>query len=292
MRLVTYGDPADYAIGVLTDEGVYDLAGAGAELGLKAPLTARTVFVRGLAAMADLTAAAELANRTVTARSVHDLKLGPAIPYPGKIFCIGLNYRRHAAEIGLDIPSAPVVFSKFSNTLAAHGDPITLPRTSTKVDYEGELAVIIGAAARDLAPDRALDVVFGYATSNDVSARDLQNRTSQWLLGKTLDGFLPIGPHVVTKDEIGDPNRLGIRTWVNGATRQDSNTSDMIFDVPFLISYLSQHVSLGPGDVILTGTPEGVISGMKEPVWLADGDVVEVEIAGVGRLANRFEAEA
>lgn len=292
MRLLTYGDPADYAVGVSTDAGVLDLAAASAEFMPEGRVTARTLFSRGIDALADVRSIVDRAGgRPDLFHQEEGLHLGPTVPYPGKIICIGLNYGRHAAETGLELPTTPIVFSKFADSLAAHHAVISLPRVSQQVDYEAELAVVIGARARDIPPEDALDVVLGYATANDVSARDLQMRTSQWLLGKTLPGFLPIGPYVVTADDVPDPQRLRLRTWVNGAVRQDSNTSDMIFDVAFLISYLSAHIALDPGDVILTGTPAGVIAGMKDPVWLKDGDIVVIEVEGLGQLENVFRAE-
>ncbi|WP_026960754.1 fumarylacetoacetate hydrolase family protein [Alicyclobacillus herbarius] len=215
---------------------------------------------------------------------------GPCVLRPQKVICIGLNYRKHAAETGAPVPENPVVFSKFNNALAGHRESIPLPSSSTQVDYEAELAIVIGKRVSHVEPDRALDVVAGYSVANDVSARDLQMRTPQWLLGKTCDKFAPLGPYLVTADEVPNPNDLPIRTYVNGEIRQDSNTSDMIFSCAELVSYLSQHMTLVPGDVILTGTPEGVILGMAPEAqrWLQDGDEVSVEIAGLGRLTNRF----
>ncbi|MCL6632262.1 MAG: fumarylacetoacetate hydrolase family protein [Alicyclobacillus herbarius] len=215
---------------------------------------------------------------------------GPCVLRPQKVICIGLNYRKHAAETGAPVPENPVVFSKFNNALAGHRESIPLPSSSTQVDYEAELAIVIGKRVSHVEPDRALDVVAGYSVANDVSARDLQMRTPQWLLGKTCDKFAPLGPYLVTADEVPNPNDLPIRTYVNGEIRQDSNTSDMIFSCAELVSYLSQHMTLVPGDVILTGTPEGVILGMAPEAqrWLQDGDEVSVEIVGLGRLTNRF----
>ncbi len=209
------------------------------------------------------------------------------VPAPGKIICIGLNYARHAAESGMDIPNVPVVFSKFNNSLCGPGDPIPLPAATTEADYEVELAVIIGDRAKDIDVASALDYVLGYATANDMSARDLQFKTSQWLLGKTLDAFLPMGPYVVTADEIGDPQDLWLRSWVNGQPRQDSTTADMVFSVAQIIEYLSHHMTLEPGDVILTGTPEGVALGSDHP-WLTVEDIVAVEVAGLGRCENKL----
>ncbi len=215
-----------------------------------------------------------------------EIALGPAVANAGKLLCVGLNYRKHAEETGAAIPTSPVLFSKFSNTLAGHEDEVPLPASAKEYDYEVELGVVIGSTCRDVSASEALDYVFGYVTANDLSARDLQNRTSQWLLGKTLDGFLPLGPYVVTADEVPDPQNLAVKTWMNGELRQDSNTSDMIFSVAEIISYASQYFTLEPFDVIITGTPAGVIMGMAEKKWLQAGDEVIVEVEGLGQLRN------
>lgn len=194
----------------------------------------------------------------------------PCLQNPGKIICVGTNYRRHAREVGLPIPEYPLLFSKFNSSLSAHGQAVAIPYGALQVDYEAELAFVIGKTARHVAREDALHHVFGYCNANDLSARDWQMRTGQWLLGKTCDGFCPLGPYLVTADEIADPNALGIRTFVNDELRQNSNTQDMIFHCDELISYISRHMTLSPGDVVLTGTPEGVILGYPEErrVWL------------------------
>jgi 2-keto-4-pentenoate hydratase/2-oxohepta-3-ene-1,7-dioic acid hydratase in catechol pathway len=195
-------------------------------------------------------------------------------------------------ETGATIPEVPILFSKYANALAAHREDIRIPPETSQVDYEVELGVVIGRPARRVAAERALDYVAGYCVANDVSARDLQMRTSQWMLGKMLDGFLPLGPYLVTADEVPEPQALGLRCFVNGEKRQDSSTSDMIFSVAEIVSYTSRYVTLEPGDLIITGTPAGVILGMPEPrPWLAAGDVLELEIDGLGRLVNRLVAE-
>ena len=218
------------------------------------------------------------------------LTYGPCVANPSKIICIGLNYRRHVEESGMAIPTLPVLFSKFSNTIAAPNEQIVLPSNAVEFDYEAELGVVIGKRARNISEQDALSYVLGYCNTDDLSARDLQFRTSQWLLGKTLDQFSPIGPYLVTADEVTDPQALDIRCWVNGALRQNSNTADMIFSVAYLVSYISQYMTLEPGDVISTGTPEGVVFGMKEKIWLKPGDEVTIEIAGLGRLTNTMVA--
>ncbi|MCO6451405.1 MAG: fumarylacetoacetate hydrolase family protein [Caldilineales bacterium] len=220
-----------------------------------------------------------------------DLTIGPPIPNPGKILCVGLNYRQHAAESGLAVPETPVLFSKFNNSVAAADEDIPLPAAAVQYDYEVELAVVMGKRARNVPVDEALNYVFGYMTANDLSARDLQTRTSQWLLGKTLDKFFPAGPYLVTADEVPNPQNLRLRTWLNDKLRQDSNTADMIFTVAEIISYASRYMTLEPGDVITTGTPQGVIMGMAEKNWLKPGDVVTVEVEGLGQLTNTMVAE-
>jgi 2-keto-4-pentenoate hydratase/2-oxohepta-3-ene-1,7-dioic acid hydratase in catechol pathway len=211
---------------------------------------------------------------------------GLCIPWPSKIVCIGANYRRHAAEAGSAVPITPMIFSKFHNALTGSGQPVRLSSNASEYDYEGELGVVIGRTAVRVSEPTALDYVWGYCNVNDLSARDLQRRTSQIMLGKTLDGFLPVGPELVSADEVGDPQNLRIRTWLNGELRQDSNTSDMVFGVKELVSYISQYIPLQPGDIIASGTPEGVIMGRKDKVWMKGGDVVEVEVEGLGRLVT------
>lgn len=214
----------------------------------------------------------------------------PCIPSGRKIICVGLNYRKHALEAGADIPTHPVLFNKFANTLASHQDLITLPLVAEQYDYEAELGIVVGKELQNVSEEAALGGVFGYCCVNDLSARDLQMRTSQWLLGKNLDGFCPVGPYVVTKDEVPNPNKLQIKTFVNGDMRQNSNTTDMIFHVPEIISYISRYMTLEPGDLILTGTPEGVIAGYEpdKQRWLQSGDEVTIEIEKLGSLTNRF----
>jgi 2-keto-4-pentenoate hydratase/2-oxohepta-3-ene-1,7-dioic acid hydratase in catechol pathway len=208
--------------------------------------------------------------------------------HPGKIVAIGRNYAEHAKETGSDVPKAPIIFAKFPSSIINPGDAITWRESITKeVDWEGELAVVIGKRARDVKEDDALSYVFGYTIANDVSARDLQLRIdSQWTRGKSLDTFCPLGPWITSHDEIADPHNLSIRTVVSGVTRQDSNTSNFIFNIPTLIAYCSRMFTLEPGDLILTGTPSGVGEGLKPPVFLKDGDTVSITIEGIGELTN------
>lgn len=220
-----------------------------------------------------------------------EVELLAPIPRPGKLLCIGLNYRDHAAEIGLKLPERPILFAKYSSCVVGPGASIVLPRISDKVDYEAELAVIIGKPAKGVAAEKALEYVAGYTVMNDVSARDAQMGDGQWVRGKSFDTFAPMGPFLVTRDEVPDPGKLNISLRLNGQTMQDSNTSNLVFGVQELISFLSQAITLEPGDVIATGTPGGVGTSRKPQVFLKAGDVVAVEVEGVGVLENPVVAE-
>jgi len=289
MRLLAFRRAdGDAALGVVTDRGVLDVAAASVDAPVPGDPTA--FYALGNAAVAALRSlvgrADTLGDDVFLAEDT--LTFAPCVPAPGKVLCVGLNYLRHAHESGQEAPTSPVLFSKFSNALAGHGERVVLPSVAVEYDYEAELVIVIGARARDVSVSRALEHVLGYCNGNDVSARDLQLRTSQWLLGKTLDGFLPIGPYVVTVDEVPDPQDLRVRCWLNGELRQDSSTADMIFGVAEVVSYASRHMTLEPGDVIATGTPEGVIFGMADKVWMRPGDVAVVEIGPLGRLVTPF----
>jgi 2-keto-4-pentenoate hydratase/2-oxohepta-3-ene-1,7-dioic acid hydratase in catechol pathway len=216
------------------------------------------------------------------------VKLLPPVPDPPKIVCLGLNYRDHAAETGAKIPAEPVLFSKFATALLGPGRPIVLPAVSKKVDYEAELVLVVGKGGRRLTAAAALGHVAGYAVGHDVSARDwqLEKDGRQWLAGKTFDTFAPLGPWLVTADEVPDPHNLAISLRLNGETMQNGNTRDMIFTAGVALAYISQVVTLQPGDLVFTGTPAGVGTARKPPVWLKGGDVVEVEIEGLGVLRN------
>lgn len=213
------------------------------------------------------------------------------IPRPGKIICIGLNYRDHAAESNMPIPEVPTVFSKYANAVIGHGEPIVIPRVTDQIDYEGEMAFVIGRRARHVAEGEALSYVAGYMPFNDVSARDFQMRTSQWTIGKTFDTFAPMGPALVTADEIPDPHNLDIRVTVSDEVLQASNTRNLIFSVPSLVAYLSQVMTLEPGDVVATGTPGGVGFVRQPPRFLRPGEMVRIEIEGLGTLENPVTAE-
>jgi 2-keto-4-pentenoate hydratase/2-oxohepta-3-ene-1,7-dioic acid hydratase in catechol pathway len=229
----------------------------------------------------------------LTARSTRIRRLLPPVD-PPNILCIGLNYRRHADETKTGYPDVPVMFIKATTAVIGDGETILLPAVGPdQVDYEGELAVVIGRRAKNIAPEAALDYVLGYTCANDVSARDwqIEKQKKQWARGKSFDTFCPLGPCLVTKDEIQDPNRLRIRSILNGQVLQDANTSDMIFNVQALISGLSRSITLMPGTVILTGTPEGVGFTRQPPVFLREGDVIGIDIEGIGSLSNPVRKE-
>jgi len=215
-------------------------------------------------------------------------RLAPCVPQPGKIVCIGLNYRRHAAESNLPVPERPILFAKLANTPAASNEDIPLPSVSSHYDYEAELVAVIGRAARNVSEAKALDHVWGYCNGNDLSARDLQSQSSQWLLGKSLDHFAPMGPYLVSRDEAEPLENMAIKCAVNGEVRQSSMVADMVFGVPELVSFISRHFTLDAGDVIFTGTPEGVADGRPDHPWLEPGDEVVVEVGNLGRLVNRM----
>lgn len=265
-------DGAPHAVAVEGDQAI-PLAGIAA-LGLDTPVSVLA------APPLDRDAAVPLDSVT----------LRPVVPAPDKVICVGLNYREHVAESLRDEPDYPVLFTKFASTLAGPYDALAAPRESAKIDYEGELVVVIGERARRVSKDDALNVVAGYSVANDLSMRDFQHKSHQWLQGKAWDASTPVGPYLVTPDEAGsDP--LRITTIVNGETVQDATTDLMIFDVATLIATISEFCTLLPGDLILTGTPGGVGVRRDPPLLLAPGDVVAVEVGGVGRIENTMKEE-
>jgi len=279
------------SLGVKTERGVLDVRHAAALLQMRVPLTLDEVLQQGqFAALRALIEKAKV-SRTTRAAWLEEsqIRYGRLFRNPGKIVCIGLNYREHAKEAGEPVPAVPILFNKYNNALAAHQCTIELPtEVSTKFDYEVELLVVIGKKARNVAEADALSYVAGYCTSNDFSARDLQLELDghQWMLGKTLDGFGPIGPYFVSADLVGDPGRLDIECRVNGETRQRSNTANLIYSVPYLVAYISKRFGLDPGDLIFTGTPPGVIIGKPktEQVWLKAGDHIACSVGALGEL--------
>ncbi|MEW6638560.1 MAG: fumarylacetoacetate hydrolase family protein [Actinomycetota bacterium] len=209
------------------------------------------------------------------------------VPRPQKVIAIGLNYEDHAAETGAQIPEKPIVFAKYANTVIGPGEPIRIPPITRQADYEAELAVVIGREAKNVSEEEALEYVFGYTNANDVSARDLQfSEGGQWTRSKSLDTFCPLGPYLVTRDEVPDPQGLSVRAILNGEVVQDGHTSKMIFSVAELVSFLSEGMTLVPGDVVLTGTPPGVGMAREPQLWLKDGDEITIEIESLGSLTN------
>jgi 2-keto-4-pentenoate hydratase/2-oxohepta-3-ene-1,7-dioic acid hydratase in catechol pathway len=224
--------------------------------------------------------------------SLEEARLHAPVARPGKIIAIGLNYRDHAEETGQPIPEVPVVFTKYPNTIVGPGEPIRIPPIASQIDYEAELAVVIGGTARNVSEGEAMEYVFGYMNANDVSARDLQfSEGGQWTRSKSIDTFCPTGPYIATRDEITDPHDLSIRCILNGEVVQDGHTSKMIFSVAELVSFLSRGMTLEPGDIIITGTPPGVGMARDPQLWMKPGDEVSIEIEGLGTLTNAVEAE-
>ena len=284
MKLVQIWKDNRPALGIQTGGGIIDVEAEAARRGVSAPADMKQAIAAGSQGLARL---AELA---ADAQCYTNAPLAPVVTGTDRIFCIGLNYRQHAKECGLPLPPAPVLFNKFSNALAAHGDCVRLMPDYKEYDYEAELVIVMGKPVRDVSEAEALDYVYGYTCGNDLSTRDLQfARGNQWVLSKTFDGFAPVGPCLVPSREL-DPNNLDISSVVNGETRQNSNTSDMIFNVQQIIADLSHHFTLQPGDLIFTGTPQGVMHGYPadKKNWLKPGDRVDVTIQGIGTLSNTF----
>lgn len=297
MKLVAFSTPSSPAPrpgALLADGSVLDLTHAACGLpALGRELDACDVthpfHAACKALVADSGKVDELRSKAaVLARGEVDLHA--PVPRPGKILCIGLNYRDHAEEQGAELPKYPLVFSKFSTCVLAPGGTIVIPPGCKELDFEAELGVVIGKRAKNVRKADAMQHVLGYCNLHDVSARDFQFADGQWQRGKASDTFAPFGEFVATTDEVPDPHKLGIRLRLNDKTMQDSNTDQLVFDIPHLIEYLSVYFTLEPGDVIATGTPPGVGFARKPPVYLADGDVVEVEIDGLGVLKNSVAA--
>lgn len=289
-RLCNLSVRGTQAVGIEWDDGVLDVAATAQRLAMAAPADMDDLLQNGRGAQ--LSAVIDAVARRPADAVIVPLataRFAPLVTRPEKIVCIGFNYRQHAEETNTPIPKAPPMFCKYNNTLTGHGGVVRLPtRLDYQFDYETELAMVIGRPCRDATEANALDHVAGYATANDLSARQLQTVTSQFTAGKSIDGFAPLGPWLGTRARVPDPHRLRITTRVNGELRQDWTTGDMIFDCRKLIAYVSAIMTLKPGDVILTGTPQGVILGQKIPAaerrWLRPGDVVVSELEGLGAL--------
>lgn len=296
MKLLTFDKQGVYQLGVQTEQGIIDIAASiekNANLNNLPDLTSLITCNKEETAKLQHFIETIVAQESAVFVEEEQITWGPCVTKPHKIICVGLNYRKHADETNAPYPEVPILFNKFDNTLTGHNSEIAIPSVTKELDYEVELGIVIGEKTKNVTEQDALNHVFGYCTVNDLSARDLQMRTHQWLLGKTCDKFSPIGPYLVTADEITDPNNLALKTYVNGEVRQNSNTADMIFNCAEIISYISQHMTLEPGDIILTGTPEGVVFGypQEQQVYIQPGDEVTVEIEKLGSLTNYFVAE-
>lgn len=273
MKLVRFGAPGKEQPGILEDDKIYDVSQFTDDFN-------EDFFnARGI----DELKSWFDNNKQSLTQVPEGTRLGPPVSRPGKIICIGLNYSKHAAESGMDVPKEPVIFFKASSSVTGPFDNIVIPKNSEKTDWEVEVGVVIGKKASYVDEQSAMDYVAGYVLHNDVSERDFQlHRGGQWVKGKSCDTFAPLGPYLTTKDEVKDPHNLKVWLKVNGETMQDGNTNDLIFGIPKLVSYLSQFMSLLPGDIISTGTPEGVGLGLKPPRFLRPGDVVELGAEHLG----------
>lgn len=292
MRLLTYRlkDTTDaYQVGLLKDEHIYPvetLKTYVTDEAVKSSITSDPeLFYRQLPPLSVLKDALEDAPETAGIKET-SIEYGPVVTRPSKIICVGVNYLDHVKEMGHDVPTLPVLFSKFQNALIGHNADIMGMAKSDQLDYEVELACVIGKTCTEVSESEALDYILGYTIANDISARDLQKRTPQWLQGKTLDKSTPVGPVIVTTDELNDASKLAIKSIVNGEVRQASSTNQLIFNIPTLIAFISNLITLEPGDLILTGTPHGVGFAEKPPRLLQSGDEVVCEIEGIGTLYN------
>jgi 2-keto-4-pentenoate hydratase/2-oxohepta-3-ene-1,7-dioic acid hydratase in catechol pathway len=283
MKLVRFRHGGATRIGVVEENAIVDLAAAAPQL----PREMTEFLAAGPAALAAAQAARAGGPRVPLA----EVRLLAPIARPPKFLAVGLNYADHVAESGLERPKHPTIFNKQSTCVIGPGEAIQIPRASHVVDYEGELGFVIGTRCRHVARDDAADVIAGYLVVNDVTVRDWQFRVPTWTMGKSFDTHGPLGPWIVTGDELGDPHRLRLRTWVNGELRQDSSTKELIFDCFALVEHLSTAFTLEPGDVVATGTPSGVGIAFKPPRLLVAGDVVRIEIEGIGALENPVAAE-
>ena len=284
MRLASFSFEDTPRVGIVVGDEIVDLYLAEPE--------APTDMVEFLALGEDARVMAEVAvERGGNRRPLSDVELLSPVPNPLKFLAIGLNYGDHIAETGSETPRYPTVFTKQVSCVNHPGGPIHIPRVSRAVDYEGELGVVIGETSRHVSAADAHQVIAGYTIVNDVSVRDYQNRTRQFTMGKSFDTHGPVGPVIVTGDELGDPHDLGIRTYVNGDLRQNSNTKHLIFNCYDIVEYITEAMTLEPGDIIATGTPSGVAAAMTPPPWLTAGDVVRIEIDGIGSLENGCVAE-
>ncbi len=290
MKLLQFFNKGEIRLGMKTDSGILDVKEAAVTLEETVPEQLQDLIHsnEGQERLSRLLTRVVEQGEKQLFTAEEQLEFAPAITNPEKILCIGLNYIDHAKETNMDIPTSPILFSKFNNSLAAHDETVEIPQGTEKMDYEAELVIVMGKTAKNVSEEEALSYIFGYTVGNDISARDLQMKTHQWLLGKTPDGFAPIGPYLVTADEIPNPNELKVECRINGEIRQQGNTNNMIFNCASLISYISHYMTLKPGDIIFTGTPAGVILGYpkEKQVWLKSGDEMVISIESIGELKN------
>ncbi len=279
MQLVTFGSSEGLTAGIADGDQIASLAALGLDQG-----SIKELLATGAAGLAEALEARRGYDGPTTA--VADVRLAPPIPDPDKVICLGLNYPSHVAESKREIPKIPMLFPKFRTSLVGAHDDVVIPRIAKLIDWEGELAVVIGKEAHQVAEDEAFDHVAGYTVVNDVTARDLQRATSQFTAGKAIDTFAPIGPGIVPATEIADPEALRLRTLVNGEVVQDDTTGSMLIGIAATIAFISEIITLVPGDIIATGTPSGVGAAMDPQVFLKPGDQVEVEIEGIGSISN------
>ncbi|CAH0343843.1 fumarylacetoacetate hydrolase family protein [Bacillus sp. CECT 9360] len=302
MKLVTFRDDSGVNLGIIKNDQIFSLSAldewdrslnqddANSENPI--PLNTKSFIEEGENALAHaerLLASYEemgIEEKRKAVLYLNETELLAPISQPEKIICVGLNYLDHCKETGMEPPKSPVVFSKYANAIIGHQQSIELPVNSDQVDFEAELAVVIGKEAKRVSVEEASDYIFGYTIMNDVSARDIQFADGQWVRGKTADTFAPLGPCIVTQDEIEDPHKLNISLTLNGEVMQQSNTSNLIFTVPYIISFLSQAMTLKPGDIIATGTPPGVGMGREPKIWLKKGDELSITIEKLGTLSN------
>lgn len=284
MRLLHFYENRKLYLGIWTQKGIINIAKTVAANNSELPTTWNDILMQ---TENNLLFLDQYLNLSPVFSQIENITFAPSVPNPEKILCIGLNYDSHIKEVKLEHPKEPTIFSKYNTCLTGHNSSIHLPPNAIKFDYEAELVIIIGKKAHNVSQAEALSYVFGYSVGNDFSARDLQMLNGQWLLGKTCDEFAPLGPYIVTANEV-NPNHLDIKCEVNGIMRQHSNTQNMIFNCAAIISYLSTYITLKPGDIIFTGTPEGVILGEPEEKqqWLKSGDQVTITIEKLGTLSN------
>lgn len=284
MRLLHFYENRKLYLGIWTQKGIINIAKTVAANNSELPTTWNDILMQTESNFLFLD---QYLNLSPVFSQIENITFAPSVPNPEKILCIGLNYDSHIKEVKLEHPKEPTIFSKYNTCLTGHNSSIHLPPNAVKFDYEAELVIIMGRTAHNVSQAEAFSYVFGYSVGNDFSARDLQMLNGQWLLGKACDGFAPLGPYIVTVDEV-NPDHLDIKCEVNGIMRQHSNTQNMIFNCAAIISYLSTYITLKPGDIIFTGTPEGVILGEPEEKqqWLKSGDQVTITIEKLGTLSN------